>query len=466
VSELAPTLAASRGGVARSRVRTPPRLGLGILFAVVLAFAAFSMSRMLPPQPYGLADDWRVFYAAGAVVHAGGNPYDAAAIHPAEQAAQHYKAVQPSLDDFADAPIVGWTLQLASLMPFWASYGLFAALSIIAAAIALYVWLRRSSWRAPTRWTVAALVSWPMLLGVYSGQFDLVLLALTIAAMWLSIRRHPAAAGAVCMAAMVIKPHILWPLPLLVAVAQLPRRGAALQCAGASAATGLAALVGGELLMPGSTSAFVSHLVSFGSRISTSQPDLAGLPGLLQHLPFGAVLAGVVAVLGAGATIAFACFWGLDHRALTLSPERRVAIGVGVGLAIWLVASPYSHPNDDILLFPLIAVLVGANAPGATDHRVFRAFGACAVVVAGFIVSPYVGAAIVVVATAMLWRARREVGPQGVAVAALVAFALLPMVWPFHTVPVSLTPLAVLLVLIAAAAMVRTTLPRGAALPA
>jgi Glycosyltransferase family 87 len=461
VTVLVPARGTDRRESERAHGGSRPRLALGILAMLVLCFAVFSASRMLPPQSYGLADDWRVFFAAATVVEHGGNPYDPALIHPAEQAADHYPVVQPSLDDFANLPIVAWSLQPLTALPFWASYALAAALGMLAAAIALYWWLRRWGWRGAAPWAAVALVSWPALLGVYSGQFDLLLLGMLIAAMALSMRRHPALAGTVCTAAALVKPHILWPLPLLLAIAQLPDRRAAARCVVAAAGTAAAMIGGGEILMPGSTASFLSHLFAFGGRIATVQPDLAGLPGMFEHLPAGGVIAAAVTALGAVATLGFAGYWALSGRALALSAQTRVALGVGAGLALWLVATPYAHPNDDVLLFPLLALVVGADAVHLRQRDLVRALAATAVLITAFVVSPLAGSLLTLGAAAVLWRRRESVGHGGLAAAALVAIAILPMVWPFHALVVSLTPLAVLLVAVAGASLVRRTLRVG-----
>ena len=93
------------------------RLLLGVLFAFVAAFAVFAVAHIFPPEPYGLADDWRVFYAAAQLAQHGASPYDAASIHAAEQAAQHYATVQPSLDDFTDLPLVAVLLRAVTWLP-------------------------------------------------------------------------------------------------------------------------------------------------------------------------------------------------------------------------------------------------------------------------------------------------------------------------------------------------------------
>lgn len=447
-----------RGRSDRAPARTPSRLALGILVVVVVCFAAFATSRMFPPQPYGLADDWRVFYAAASVVHHGGSPYDPALIHPAEQAADHYPSVQPSLDDYVNLPIVAWLLQPITALPFWVSYAVAALLGLAAAGVAMHAWLRRWGWRDPVRWTLVALLSWPALLGVFSGQFDLLLLAMLVAGLMWSFRRHPGAAGAVCMGAALIKPHVLWPLPVLLIASQLPERRAFLRCGLSAAATAVACVAGGELLMPGTTRAFLSHLLTFGGRISSVQPDLSGLPGLVAHLPAGPLLGAAVTGCGAIITLGFACFWALSRRARSLPPDLRMALGVGAGLAIWLAATPYAHPNDDVLLFPLLALVLGPGAAAISERHLSVALAGCLALIAAFVLTPVLGVVLVVAIAATVWQRRTATGHSGLAAASLNGLALLPMVWPFHVLPVSLTPLAVLVAAVAGVELVRRTL--------
>lgn len=446
VTILAPATDAGGRHARRSRLGAQPRLALGILAVLVICFAGFAVSRMFPGQSYGLADDWRVFYAAAAVVRHGGSPYDPAAIHAAEQGADHYAAVQPALDNFANLPVVAWALQPLTLLPFWVSYALAAALGAIAAGIAMYLWLRRWGWQRARGWTVLALLSWPALLGIFSGQFDLLLLALLVGGMTLSLHRRPGLAGAACTAAMLIKPHILWPLPLLLAAAQLPDRRAAIRCAAAAAATAVGLVGGAELLMPGATGIFLAHLLAFGGQISSVQPDLSGLPGMVEHLPGGSAIAAAVTGLGTVAILGFAWFWAVSARARSLLPDLRVALGVGIGMAVWLVATPYGHPNDDVLLFPLIALLVGGDASGTRQRDLAWALAASILLIAGFLVSAALGSILVVALAAAVWRRWTDVGQGGLAAGSLVAIAVLPMIWPFHVLPVSLTPLAALTV--------------------
>ncbi len=458
VTILAPATDVGGRHAGRSRLPAQPRLALGILAVLVTCFAAFAASRMFPAQPYGLAADWRIFYAAAAVVHSGGSPYDPSAMHAAEQSADHYAAVQPLLDNFASPPIVAWALQPVTLLPFWVSYALAAALAMIAAGTALYFWLRRWSWQRPGRWTFLAMLSWPALLGFFNGQFDLLLLALLLGAMTLCLHRRPGLAGAVCAAAVLIKPHILWPLPLLLAASQLPDRRAAIRSAITAASTAVGLVGCAELMMPGATGIFLTHLLAFGRQISSVQPDLSGLPGMVEHLPGGGVIGAAVTGLGVVAILGFACVWGFSARARSLPREARLALGVGIGMAIWLVATPYGHPYDDVLLFPLIALLVGTDASGIRQRDVGWALAASILLVAGFLASLVVGSVLAVALAAMIWRRWPGTGQPGVAACALVAIAILPMVWPFHVLPVSLTPLAALTVAVGGVSLAYRTL--------
>jgi hypothetical protein len=441
----------------RKHLQSRPPLALGVLAVVVICFAAFAVSRMFPPQSYGLADDWRVFSAAATVVHNGASPYDAASLHASEQAINHYAVVQPALDDYADLPIVAWALQPLARLPFWAGYALASILGLAAAGFAMFTLLRRLGWRSAGLWTAMALLSWPALLGVFSGQFDLLLLALLVLGMVLA-RRRPGLAGAVCMAAAVVKPHILWPLPLLVAATQLPDRRAALRCAAAAATTGTVLVGGAEVLMPGSTAAFMAHLFTFGGGISSAQPDLAGLPGLFEHLPGGSAVGAVMAVAGVLTTVGFAGFWAFSGRAQAVAPEMRVALGVGVGMAIWLAATPYAHPNDDVLLFPLVALLLGVDGRAVRQRQLNLALAGSLLIVAGFVVSPVAGAVVTTALALVLWRRRPGTGQTGIAACSLATVAILPMVWPFHVVGVSLTPIAVLVVAVGGVSLAQRTM--------
>jgi hypothetical protein len=431
------------------------RLVLICLLVVCAGFATFAVVHMFPPSPYGLADDWRVFYAAAQVSARGGNPYSPTTMHVAEQMIQHYSAVQPSLDYFADLPIVGLFLRAFSWLPYWWSYAVFTALGLLVAAASLRLWLSELGWRRSGLWVLGALCSWPLLVGVLSGQFDLLLLGATIGGLVLMRRDRPWLAG-LCMAAVLLKPHILWPLPILLGVAwvdDVPRFERFALSAGCVLAAGT---VAGFVCVPHAGS-FLTHLLSFQSTVTSTQPDLAGIPGLVAHLPHGALLGDGIAAVGIAGVLALAVA-AMRHPALrSLPADRRYLIPL-VGLAFWLACTPYAHPNDDVVLLPLLAAAVGERGRRLDPIWLeVGVIGSLALIVC-FVEAPALGIALLalgMVGWAWWWR---RISGQAAASFALVAVVLLPDIWPLHVVPVSLTPIAVTLVFIAGALELRRVL--------
>ena len=448
-----------RSGPAAGRARTPAyawlvqtrRLILGALLVFTLGFAAFAFQHMVPPQPYGLADDWRVFYAASTVVQHGGNPYDAATIHAAEQAAQHYAHVQPSLDDFTDLPVVALLLGAFTWLPYWASYALFTAAGAAIALAALVFWLRDAGWRRGGLWVLAAMCSWPMLLGFFSGQFDALLLGATIAAVVLMRRNRPVAAG-LCMAAVLLKPHLLWPLPLLLFAVWLPDPRRAWRFAATSVAVLVAGVAAGFLLVPNS-SGFIGHLLGFGSRVGSVQPDLAGLPGMVLHLPGGTAAAVAIAAAGVTSVLALALATVRHEPLRRLSAEQRALVPLA-GLAVWLALTPYAHPNDDVLLFPLLALLIGRQASALTGASLLAGVVAAIGLTAAFVTSPALGFVLAVAGAGLLAVRARRITHEHLAGLAVGSMAILPTIWPFHVLAVPVTPIAVALTAVAGCAAV------------
>ena len=436
------------------------RLILGGLLVFTLAFAAFAVEHMFPPQPYGIADDWRVFYAASVVVQHGGNPYDSATIHAAEQTAQHYAHVQPSLDDFTDLPVTALVLRAVTWLPYWWSYAVFTALGAAIAAAVLWVWMREAGWTTRAVWLIGAMASWPVLLGVFSGQFDFLLLGGTIGSLLLMRRDRPLAAG-LCMAAVLLKPHLLWPLPVLLFTVWLVEPRRAWRFAASTVAVLAAGTLAGFLLVPQSAG-FLGHVLGFGSRVGTDQPDLAGLPGMVLHLPGGAAIALVIAAAGIAGVFGVAIAAARSDRLRVVDPADRVLVPL-TGLALWLAFTPYAHPNDDVLLFPLLALLLGRNARDAGGQALAYGVIAAVAVASAFVAAPALGYAVVLAGASGLLLSWRRLTPQGVAAAALAALVILPVIWPFHVLQVPVTPVAVALMALAGVLALRKMLsgPEG-----
>ena len=431
------------------------RLILGGLFVFTLVFAAYAFEHMFPPQPYGIADDWRVFYAASTVVQHGGNPYDPATIHAAEQAAEHYQHVQPSLDDFTDLPVVAIALRAVTWLPFWWSYAVFTVLGAAVAAAVLWIWMRDAGWRTRAVWLLGAMASWPVLLGVFSGQFDFLVLGGTVGSLLLMRRDGPVAAG-VCMAVVLLKPHLLWPLPLLLFSVWLfdPRR------AWRFAATTISVLGAGTLagfLFVPQSAGFLGHVLGFGSRVGSDQPDLSGLPGMVLHLPGGAAAAVAIAAAGIVAVFALAVRAARSAQAGGV-PAGQAALITLTGLAVWLSLTPYAHPNDDVLLFPLLVLLLRQNGRQISGRALAYGAVGAAGVGAAFIASAPLGYAVIAVGVAGLAFEWRRLTPEGIASAGLAALAILPVIWPFHVLQAPVTPVAVTLIALAGVLRVREIL--------
>jgi len=256
----------------------------------------------------------------------------------------------------------------------------------------------------------------------------------------------------------LLKPHLLWPLPLLLGAvwaSDLPRlRRFAVSTVGVLAiGTAL-----GFLLVPDSGT-FFSHVLGFDSRVTADQPDLSGLPGLVARLPEGALLGDAMAVAGVVAVLALLVAVARSSRMRALSPQGRCIVPLA-GVALWLALTPYAHPNDDVLLFPLLAIVIGERGR-LLDARWLQVgiVGSLALIL-GFVASAALGAVLLGLAVATALALGRRL-PAGAAPSlALAALALLPDIWPFHLVSVSLTPVAVALVAIAGLIELRRTLGR------
>ena len=411
--------------------------------------------RLFPPSPYGLAEDYRVFYGAAHVVGAGANPYSQPVIRAAEQAAQHYRHLQPALDTFVNPPFVAWMLVPLAAVPFWVSYGLFTLCGLLALGVAVPPLARDLGWRHWPALLAAVVLGWIGLLGFVSGQFDAALTAALAGAMVLAWRGRGGWAGLV-LTAIWIKPELLWPAPIFLVVALWPERRGALRAgwgfgAGTSVLWLIQAAVAPQLLF-----AWWAQLRDFAGQVAQVQPDLSGLPGLLGAVPqawhLGRGLHGpaTVALVGLG-LVAMAVFgwWmarGRDWARVTR--VGRVGWGLALPVGLWLLVAPYAHPNDDLLLVPLLLLTVGRDA-----RRVhgFGLIGSVAILVLFGLVWPLglipavAAVPLAVAVAAILWWRRTDPRLTGLGTGlAVLALATLPVVYQFHTLPVGLTSLAVL----------------------
>jgi hypothetical protein len=236
-------------------------------------------------------------------------------------------------------------------------------------------------------------------IGYFLGQQTPLLLVALVAALAALRHKRPALAG-VLLTVGWIKPHLIFPLVLvLAAMLGWPRACrllAGLLCA--STLLGLASwLTTGAALF----SAWVRDLALYGHTLDAVQPDLSSLAGVYLSA-LGQPWTGCRPA-GAGTTRSAGCMYGvvsshdvsaylaaaivgawLLFAVLLVRKARRAGLApaddgwlrlVSLALASWLLATPYAHPADLVLLAPVLPVLVGPRLERLADARVRLALG-------------------------------------------------------------------------------------------
>jgi len=428
---------------------------LAVTLGCALGLAVFAVFHEIPPRPAGLADDYRVFYAAAELIGRGVNPYHLGPLQAAEQAAHAYPSLNPVLDTFVDPPITAWLLVPLSKLPFWPSYGIVTALSVVFGVITLTLLARDLGWRHTSILAASVIVSWIGLLGLLSGQFDALLFAALAGSMLLAWHERSLAAGCV-LAVTLLKPSLLWPVPIFMFLALWPDRRKALHfAAGFLLVAALFALSSWSLL-----ASWWHQLGVFGGGVGTQQPDLAGLPGLLVaapsswHLGTGLTAPATLGLIALAFTsmAVFAVWMMISPDWRRVSPVGRVTWAVALPVGVWLLAIPYAHPNDDLLLLPLFMLTVGRDA-----RRVHGlGLGLSAATMALFLliwpaeVVPWsLGLLLLALLAVGVWYWRTEIRLTGFGAGLCVlALAMLPPIEGFHLLTVGLTPVAVLILVV------------------
>ena len=121
-------------------------------------------------------------------------------------------------------------------------------------------------------------------------------------------------------------------------------------------------------------------------------------------------------------------------------------------VGIWLLATPYAHPNDDLLLLPLFMLTVGRDARRV--HGLGLGLSLVALVLLLLIwpaeVIPWaLGLLLLALLAAAAWHWRTDIRLTGFGAGLCVlVLATLPPVWSFHLLAVGLTPIAVLILVV------------------
>ena len=367
---------------------------------VAAGIAAIFLPHMVGGGSLALAADYRRYYAATRFLLAGRNPYEQGSLLAAEQHLRSLSAVvNRGAGGFVLLPFALWFLLPVALLPYWLSYFAFALLSVAGIAMAVALMARGLGWHHWWAPGVAAAVWWPVLWGRLLGQLDFLILLGVMGACWLSARHRPFTAG-VFLVVVWIQPELAWiAVPGLGLALWDDRRAVARMAAGFAGASLLMFLI--TALEPGSllhawwlnTFSFIHHGVA-------GQGQLLGLGAMVQMatLP-GSALHGVTSVV----SLAAACL-GLLLAALVAVRLRllrqpdpfgslsRLTLPVFLPLAIWLEFAPYGHPENAILLLPLVVLVVGPDGALIAQSRwrmaMIVAFGLLTELATGTILFP------------------------------------------------------------------------------
>lgn len=347
------------------------RLAYSALAALLIAVYISVLAR-----GFGLGVDYACFRAASLLLAHGGNPFDYGQLFQMENALYNVPHhLHPGslgyyrLDEYRNPTLFATLLTPLALLAFLPGLLLYSAGVIALAVAAVWLTLRALGW---TRWRgeviAITLVSPCVFLCLWNGQQSTLLLGALAAALYALRRERPGLAGAL-LALGWVKPHLLIPVALL-APLLLPSWRAALRCyAGFGAMTALGVTLTLLTSGAGSITAWLHSLLGYTgyshvagvTNVATLQnylPSLSGMGLVLLPHPWNTVAAGAVMLLG----VLVMALLVARARRLGMAPWASVSILV----AVWLLAAPYVHTNDDVLLLPALALACGHNGRRVT----------------------------------------------------------------------------------------------------
>ncbi len=355
---LAPCGDQQQATLSRRRRRRHLYKVLGPLFILLILWIdLFAAEGAFKGGPNGKAfgADWAMFMGAAGMMQQGQNPYAHAALYRAEKQLlarqrlpilKHEETVR-----VGNPPLLFWALEPLTARPFQpvalAGILVLYLLSIAGFMAALY----RFGWK---RYTLAALCFMLMpqvVLGMFNGN----VVGLVFAGIGLSLAlapRYPALAGALLSVAW-LKPPVALPIVLLIAAFHVARP--ARLVAGFSLTT--AGLFGLTLLTTGwgSVVNWTAGLVGYSQDMRT-QADVVSLAGLyVRWLP--SLGRSALEALSLGLAIAItAVYWYRVRRNAPLDFARDAWLWV-----VWMLATPYAHFYDEMILAIPIAALLGRH---------------------------------------------------------------------------------------------------------
>ena len=337
------------------------RLTLFLTFMVVLSLAS---ARQLVISP-SHGQDFRDFFAAATLVARGGDPYDAGALAREQDRLYnqpgHFKPGDANFYDplpYPQGPWVALALVPTTALPWQTAYLLYLAGAITAIAAAAWALLRLFGWsgRALLLATGAIALSPVAFINLFQGQPVPFLLA-AFAGAWILLRRDRPLLAGMLLALAWIKPHI--GLPLLVVLGVLEPAAVRNLVTGFAAGT-LALFTVAAAVMRGALLDWPQTVLGQWSG-ALQQADLASINAFAYPALHGAARQATVglAILAAAGYV----IWTFRHRSSPL--HRAMTL-----LLLTLLAAPYAHSYDTLLLVPVILALLRPVQAGWADPAV------------------------------------------------------------------------------------------------
>jgi Glycosyltransferase family 87 len=307
------------------------------------------------PNGAGMGNDFAIYYAAAHVLDGGGNPYDHRLLYRAERDVMRHQGLPTTQESgivlAGNPPLFFWALRPLASLPFQQAATVWLLSMYGLSALGFLALLRYFHW---TGWLVPLCLFMAMpqvVLDAYDGNVIALALAAAGCAMAL-IRRHPLAAGA-AWSLVLIKPQITLPLTLLVTLFHAPQRTRFL--------SGVAGCLAFLFVLTILTTGFGSLIAWFKAGLSFSdatavEPKLAGLVGLYAEWAPTNLRLGFETL---GVMIASLATFGIWLR--TRGAETADWTHVGWLWFVWLLATPFAHFYDEIILAIPVLGVMGAN---------------------------------------------------------------------------------------------------------
>lgn len=325
----------------------------------VIALSLYSAMMVMPASGY----DFHIFYAAAAALQHGGNPYSIHDVFAQEQhlypmlLKNHWQRQWIQRNPFVQGPLL-----LIALLPAiqWspnAVYPVWFGLLMLMAAASLVVLSRLWPLQHPLRWSFFLLLSPVAFIGPFLGQVDALLLLAFVMSLWCLKRDQFLLAGLVITIGL-IKPQIMiGPILILAGIAWRRHKLRPYLCGSAAGIVGLAgitAMIGTPALL----TAWLTAIFRFTGGSVYVQDDISSLTSLyLRWMPhrWDAVVS-----IGLAAAWCAACIWAWRRIRSTVDEQW----WLNAALVGWLLATPYAHPHDDILLLPPMWYVFGHLTTG------------------------------------------------------------------------------------------------------